>query len=148
MTLIVDRPRQQWLCALAIVLFGAFVVWEGLHYSLGTGFQLGPGAFPVGTGAILMLLGVGVLLEPTSADDEAVPRLRPVLAVGAGIIAWSYLVDRYGLYPATFALVGLSALGGRDLGPVAASAIALVLCVGGQLIFIQGLGLPLDAFKW
>lgn len=148
MTFLVDRPRQQWFCAIAIVLLGAFVVWEGLHYSLGTGFQLGPGAFPVGTGAILVLLGLGVLLEPPAAGEDAVPRLRPVLAVSAGIVAWSYLVDRHGLYPATFALVGLAALGGRELGPLGALIIALVLSVGGQLIFIEGLGLPLDAFAW
>lgn len=142
------RPLAQWMSGAAIVLLGFFIIWEGANYSLGTGFTLGPGAFPVAVGAALVILGALTVLERPTGAAAVRPRLSPTLFVGAGILAWSYLVERYGLYPATVALVLLSGLGPRELRPATALALAVLLAVAGHLVFIVGLGLPLDPIRW
>ena len=153
----IPRAAANLAAAAALGLFGLGVAAIAASYPLGNMLRPGPGFFPLGVGCLIAALAAAVALEiqagaRRASEDVALPapsdgfRLRPVLAVSAGMLAFAALVDRTGFVPATFALVFLSALAepGRNWAVVA--AIAAFMVVFGVTLFIWGLGLPMSTF--
>jgi hypothetical protein len=135
---------------LIAVAIGAFAIWEGGSYPIGTARQMGPGYFPVVLGALMIALGLGLWAEGFRAGAEPAerPQLRALLAVLAGIGAFAVLVERAGLVPGTLALVIISSAAAR--APRLLPTLILAVAVSGLsvLVFRQFLGLPLPAFAW
>lgn len=136
------------LLSLAIVAFGAYVAFEGAGMNVGTLRRIGPGFFPILLGTAIALLGAATLFErPEPPRDEGFA-LRPLFCVSLAILAFGLLVRSAGLVPATLALVALVSLGQSRAAPGAALLTGLGLCLLGYLVFIQGLGLPLQPLVW
>jgi hypothetical protein len=132
-----------------LVVFGILVLWVGRDYQLGTMARIGPGFFPHLIAWLLIFSGIAVVLESVLVD-EAKPRfrLRPLLMIMAGILVWSLVIERFGLYPATFLLVLVSAMGESDFRVLPSLALALGLSVLSHLVFIAGFGLPFVPVRW
>lgn len=146
-----SRSLNVWEIAAALLVFalGAFLVWQGSSYPLGSLTRMGPGFFPVGLGVILMALAVILVLEVRRLDTPPPDlKLRPFVMIGAGLIAFALMLDRFGLVPATLALAVLSALADRPMRPRAIAGTAAVVAAIGYFIFLRAFGLQLDAFRW
>jgi len=133
----------------ALFLLGAYMLWQGIGYSVGNLRQMGAGFFPVVVGAALMLLAFGIMLEIRHSDG-APPELplRPLLGITAGLVLFAVTVVPLGLIPATFLLVLLSMGGDRGTSWKKALITALVLAAFGYLLFGLVFRLSVHAFWW
>lgn len=115
-----------------------------LDYQLGTLTRMGPGFFPVMSGLLVTALAIGAAIEAARASDAARPhfRLRPVVFVSLGIIAWTLLIEPAGIIPSTAALVGISSMARSPFRPLSLLVLTVGLCLAGYFVFI-GLGMPL-----
>ncbi len=130
---------------------GAFAIWEGSGYAIGTVRRMGPGWFPVALGGLLMAMGLALALwglrrTPTDEEPAERPDWRALAAVAAGLAGFAALVERAGLVPAVFALVALASLAAGPPRPLRILALSAVISALAFLIFRLGLGLPLPAF--
>ncbi|MFD2238088.1 tripartite tricarboxylate transporter TctB family protein [Aureimonas populi] len=143
----------------AFAAFGAAIAGGGLSYTVGTVFSPGPGFFPLVIGCIIVFLAALTAIEAFAQGVEAADPVvegdatartswawRPLGAVVAGILAFVFLVDRAGYVPATFALVFLSALGESRQSFLRILGVAAFMAAFGVILFIWGLGLPMQAF--
>jgi hypothetical protein len=146
-----NRVPNYWEIGAALVVFvlGAFLVWQGSEYPFGSLTRMGPGFFPVALGIILMGFGV-VLLAEVSHLDTPPPDLkaRPFMMIFAGLVAFAFMLERFGLVPAAVALTAISALGDRPVRPRAIAATAAVVAAIGYFVFLRGFGLQLDSIRW
>jgi len=145
------QPLNLWEIGAALVVFalGAFLLWQGSGYALGSLNRMGPGYFPVALGVILMGFGVVLLIEVKRIGTPPPDlKLRPFVMIAAGLVAFALMLDRFGLIPATVALTMLSALADRPVRPRAVLGTAIVVACIGYFVFLRGFGLQLDAFRW
>ncbi|WP_425053633.1 tripartite tricarboxylate transporter TctB family protein [Psychromarinibacter sp. S121] len=131
-----------------VAAFGAFVAAIALTYPLGSAFRPGPGFVPLGIGLIMIGLGILVAVEDVRAGvaptPEAVPVWRPMVATVAGILVFALLLDRVGYVPSSILLVLIVARGERGRNWLTDLGIAAFMAVFGTLVFIWGLGLPIE----
>ncbi len=96
----------------------------------------------------MALFGLAITLRGLRLSGEAVKlrSLRPVLLVCAGVLAFAFLVQPFGLILAVLALVFISCLGGWEfrLREVVALSFVLAALVAG--VFVYALGLPFNIF--
>lgn len=132
-----------------IIAFGVLALWLGSSYSIGTLSQMGPGYFPVMLGAATALIGLATLLHVRKSDTPApVVPWGPAALVLAGILAWALTAERFGLVPATFAVVVLSSFVRPPVRIVPTLTMATIAAAASVLVFIYGFALPLRPFKW
>ena len=133
------------LAGLMFVGFGLFGLWFGRDYNWGTAVRVGPGALPFVLSAGMILLGTLIALRGVIAgsDRVAMPRARPIVAVTAGLVAFTLLLETAGLPFATFCCAGIGALGNAEVRVREALALAVFLSAFITAIFVFGLGMPL-----
>ncbi|MBY5972935.1 tripartite tricarboxylate transporter TctB family protein [Pseudooceanicola marinus] len=146
------RPGP-YLPGVVVILTGAAVAAGALNYPLGSVLRPGPGFFPLGLSVLLMLMGLGVLIE-ARATARAAPTDTPeepfhwgaLIGTVVSILAFGLSVERIGFIPATLLLFAICAAfeGGRDWRRLALAA--LFIAGLGTAVFLWGLGLPLSAF--
>src|SRR5579871_2648101 len=113
------RIRRDYYAGALMVLIGAIAANEGRNYQLGTLQKMGPGYFPVALGALLILLGI--LIAGTAStgggEEESLPHAewRGWFCIIAGPALFILFGRYFGLLPATFACVFVSALGDREV---------------------------------
>lgn len=142
--------RQELLAGASVVLLAVVVLGVAAGYPLGTLARMGPGMFPLVSGIILLLIGIGICIQALAgAEADAEPvSLRPILAVFSGLTAWAVLAPWLGLVPATVTLVVATSLarpGASWMGIIVTSAL---LSAFGTLIFVYGLGVRLSVLVW
>ena len=134
----------------AMILGGAAVFLNSvINYQTGTLSDMGPGMLPAILGCILAGFGVLIALESRLFAPEpiVIPWRRQGLVV-LGVVAFGALVIPFGLFPAIIALVVISSLADRKLGPVGLTLLCATLCAGSWLVFSFGLGLNLHMLDW
>jgi len=123
----------------------AFVVATG--YKVGTVMHMGPGYFPMLLTGTIFVLGLGVfvhaLIRPDASPVVGTIRLRPVIMVLGGVIAFSLTIESLGLVGAIAVLVLLGWLANRGGSIIELLAIIVVLNVIALGIFVYGLGIPM-----
>lgn len=152
-------PTRDYSAAAAVAVFGAGLAAISCTYPLGSMLRPGPGFFPLVVGVLIAGLGLVIAVETWigtryadegPADEGAPPpdrfAIRPVLAVVVGMIAFALLVDRAGYVAASIVLVFISALGEPRSNWLAVAGVAAFMAIFGVLLFIWGLGLPVNAF--
>ena len=133
-----------------IVLVGGCAVAIGaMSYRLGELTRMGPGYFPLVVGSVLALMGLGlVLASRTTATTLPVLRLKPALAVFAGLIFWGLTIERLGLAPSTLGLVILVSLAQHRPNPIMIGATAAFLIAFSIGVFIYMLAIPIPAIRF
>lgn len=134
----------------ALVLFGLwFHLYASGNYDAGTLRRMGPGFFPGAIGVLVAVFGALLALPALfRRGDLPRPSLRPLVAIIAGGLAFTYLIEPLGLVPATLALVGLAALAEPRFRPLRTAVLAAALAAIAVLVFSEGLGIPVPAFRW
>ncbi|MBO0903763.1 tripartite tricarboxylate transporter TctB family protein [Jiella sonneratiae] len=124
---------------------GGVLAVYGWDYGLGEMNDIGPGAFPLGLGLVLMALALRCAYEATP-EDSAERDLSALLFMVPGIVLWALLIDWAGLVAATAVLVLFCIPAEAKLRPLGALVLAVLLCLAGWLVFIEGFNLPLTLF--
>jgi uncharacterized membrane protein YfcA len=135
-----------------MLLVGILAVWEGRGYPFGALSRIGPGLFPTVLGALLALVGAYMLAtsraHPPRESERAPLEWKAWLLIAAGVVAFIVLGTYGGLFPASFAIVFLSALGDRKNTPKSAAILALTMSCAAVIIFYYGLHLQFPLFTW
>ena len=137
------------LCGAGITLLGAAIAAQASRYELGEIARMGPGYLPLLLGSVLTLLGLAILIDEWGSGERfPLVKLRPILAVTAGLAAWIVLAERAGFIAATTALIVLASFAEREvrLPPVLIAAALISLIAG--IIFVIGFGVPLPLWPW
>lgn len=152
-------PTRDYSAAAVVTVFGTGLAAVSITYPLGSMLRPGPGFFPLVVGVLIAVLGIVIAVETwfgTRYADEGPPdegapaparfAIRPVLAVVVGMMAFAFLVDSAGYVAACIALVFISAVGEPRSNWLAVAGVAAFMALFGVLLFIWGLGLPVNAF--
>jgi hypothetical protein len=136
---------KTFLSGAAFAVIGALALWFNQDYRLGTAQTMGPGYFPFIIGMLLIGLGIiNVVRSLATQDFTPVKRvaLRPLVALGLGVILFGVCIDRFGLIPAIVCLVVCATLAGPRYRIWEALAILAVLIGIAGGLFVYGLDLP------
>lgn len=146
--------RQEIVSGGLMLLIGIGTVIGSLNYDIRSLARMGPGYFPLGLGALLIVIGALILITPSTEIDEDLgrnkgePQYRAWAFVIVGVMLFAVLGHYGGLVPATFVLVLVSALGDRSNSFIAAVALALAITVMAVAIFHYGLQMQFPLFVW
>jgi hypothetical protein len=136
-----ERTINRDLCGGALfVVIGAVVSMQGYSYGTGSPTQMGAGFFPAALGAALMALGALIAangLLPRRDESETVesigtqtvgtPGWRGFTAIVFGVLSFIAVGYYFGLAPAAFCCVFISALGDRHSSVKGAAILALAM---------------------
>lgn len=143
--------QQDLIAGLLTIAFALLILFEASHYSFGTLFRMGPGLFPIGLAGLIFILGVALALQSLrrrKAGHAVEIRLRPVVMIGAGVILFALLFERFGIAPATLALVLVSTLAEPQWRPWRALAVAVTMTLFVYVVFILILQMPFAVIRW
>ncbi|HUF20460.1 MAG TPA: tripartite tricarboxylate transporter TctB family protein [Burkholderiales bacterium] len=144
-----NRDWSDVIGGMLLIAVGLYFAIQAGAYDLGTLRRMGPGFFPRTLG--IFLVGLGLLIAALALLREGElpkPRLRPFVAILGGILAFAVSVEWVGMVPATFLLVGISALAEPAARPLPTLILAVALSTIAVVIFSQGLSIPLPAYRW
>lgn len=133
--------------------FGMSIALNAAHnYEVGTPSAMGPGFFPMMLGWILAGVGGLIILFALINTKHLVKppplAVRSLLSILAGIAAFSLLIERTGLVPATGALILIVMFADRPYKLKRAAILAAGLALVSWLIFIQGLDMQVPPFAF
>ena len=138
---------------LLLIAAGLFVAIHAMtNLELGTMARMGPGYFPMVLGWLLTALGVVIALLSLRGAivDALAPRLafRPLLAVFCSLLIFSFLIEPFGLVPATMALTAIAVFAERKPPLRRSVLLAIGLSFVAWLIFTVALQMTLPAFHF
>jgi hypothetical protein len=133
-----------------LLAFGLWFAWKAqTEYDTGTLRRMGPGFFPNVLGWLVAGFGALLLLPALFRQGEVpVPALRPLATIIIGGLAFAFLIEPFGLVPATVALVGIVAFAETRVALLRTAILAVALSVMAVTVFSEGLGIPVPAFRW
>ncbi len=132
----------------SLVLLGGFVAISAFGFGLGTASRMGAGYYPLLLGISAILVGIAIIATGLNQNTEK-PRIEryTFLFVIGGLTAFVLLVERAGLMPAIWGLVGLACMADRDISVTEIIGLALVTSIVGWLVFVLLLQLPLSGIE-
>jgi hypothetical protein len=135
---------------IALLAFGLWFTWHAqTEYDMGSMRRMGPGFFPFVLGVLVAGFGVLLLVPALFRRGEMpVPAIRPLVTIIAGGLAFAWLIEPFGLVPATVALVGIVAFAETRVRLLRTGILAIALAAMAVAVFSEGLGIPIPAFRW
>lgn len=132
---------------------GLFVAMHAMsNLDIGTMARMGPGYFPMALGWLLAGLGVVILLLSFRGAIVSVlaPRMapRPLLAVFCALLVFSFLIEPFGLVPATLGLTAVAVFAERRPPLRRSILLGIGLSVVAWLVFTVALQMTLPAFDF
>jgi len=138
-----------------MALIGAAVTLDSSTYDVGSLVHMGPGMFPLMLGVVLTFIGIMIfstaLVTPLGEDEHILPRQkewRGWFCIIAGPVLFIVFGHYFGMAPATFICVFVSALGDRTATLKGSALLGLAITVPGCLLFSYVLHLPFPLFRW
>ncbi|MBZ0331486.1 tripartite tricarboxylate transporter TctB family protein [Halomonas sp. ANAO-440] len=143
------QANRDFLAGFACLVMSVLVLWKSQEYALGSLQRMGPGFMPTVLGLMLAACGVIIMVFSRKTTGNF-PRInvRALFFIILGILVFSLLMDRLGVFVATIFLVVISRLSEARSRLLSTLALSLALCVLVYLIFSLGLGMPLRLFPW
>lgn len=147
MTAAIRNPKDFW-AGILYIAFGAGAIWLARDYGMGTALKMGPGYFPSALGGLLMLIGIAALLRASFRSGDAIGGLaiKPMLYVTLSTIAFGMLVRGAGIVPAIVVLGLASAYASARFRFAPSLLLIAGLAAFCVLVFVYGLGVPLEPF--
>jgi putative tricarboxylic transport membrane protein len=135
--------------AVAIIGFAGAMAYIGASYPVGTLGDMGPGYFPLMVSLATAAMGVITLVEvATSPSATLHVSWRAILFTVASILSWALLAERFGLIPASLALILLASLARPPVKIVSSVVTAVLVSACAVGLFIYGFDLPLRPLRW
>jgi hypothetical protein len=145
------RNNKDFFSGLLFTVAGLAAMIVALRdYPLGTSLNMGPGYFPALLGGILAVFGLVIMTRGLIRGEKiaGVWGIRPLILLSLGIVAFGFLIDRFGMVPSLVVLFFISALGGKEFKFKEVLILTVLMIVASWALFIYGLGLPLRLFIW
>ena len=144
------KNPQDFFAGLLFTAFGASALWFGHGYAFGTATRMGAGYLPTVLGWSLIGLGVFITLRSLVLAGAPIPasQFRPQIFIILALIAFALLVERFGLLPATAAVVILGSLASREMRWIETLLLAVGASAAAVGLFIYALGQPMEAWIW
>jgi hypothetical protein len=138
---VINRPLLRG-ALFACIGLGAVIIGAG--YGIGGSTAMGPGYFPVLSGALLAVMGLADIVRGLRANAEPFPRphLWPVACLACGVIGFGLLIEHGGLLLAVAILVAFAFLASRRVNPLEAVLLFAILVALSGALFVYGLGSP------
>jgi hypothetical protein len=154
--LLLHAKKRDFYAGILTTVLGAAVAYDSMaFYNLGTLTHMGPGMFPLMLGVTLTFIGIlifgAALVTPLGEDEHILPRQkewRGWACILAGPILFIVFGEFFGMAPATFVCVFVSALGDRTATLKSSAFLALGITFFGVLLFSYVLQLPFPIFRW
>jgi hypothetical protein len=148
------RLKRDYYSGALITLIGVGAAFIAQDYRFGSLTHMGPGFFPLILGAILTLLGIliagAALLDGVHEEEpffRTVPEWRGWFCIVAGPILFIVFGKYFGLAPASFACVFVSALGDRTTTLKGALILAACITFFGIVLFSFVLHISFPIFR-
>lgn len=129
---------------------GVGVLYVSTSYDFGTIARMGPGFFPRVLGALLAVLGLIIAARGFVAPRAKlqIERLRPIVAIGGSLVAFGWIIPRFGFAPAVIVscLLGMAATQRSSIREIV--FLPILLCAFCSIVFIYGIGLAIPLAKW
>lgn len=140
--------RNDIVAGLVVVISSLLFGYMAFDYGVGTPRQMGAGFFPLALSAIGGILGgvvlVKAIIAPRPADETV--DMRRLLLVCAAFVVFAVTIEPGGLFLAIVATTVVGSLAHRESKFLESLVFGVVLAAFIWLIFIQLLGLPIDAW--
>jgi putative tricarboxylic transport membrane protein len=147
--------KKDFYAGLFMTLLGAGVTLNSTAYNLGTFMHMGPGMFPFMLGILMMFVGVLIfitgLMTPLEEGERILPQSmewRGWALILAGPLMFILFGEFFGMVPATFMCVFVSALGDRTATLKKSAMLAAGVTVAGAVLFSYVLKVPFPLFRW
>jgi hypothetical protein len=141
--------RAEMISGIVVLLIGVGALAESSRYGLGSLASIGPGFFPLALSVVLVSCGIGTCaLSFRGAAPAPQIKWRPLAAVAAAILAFALLARPFGLVPATIAATFAARFAEQGFAFWSVLALAGFLAAAAWVIFVLGLGLPLQTLTW
>jgi len=125
-----------------------FVIGAVTALDLGTSRRMGPGAFPLIAGGILVILSAVALVEDMKAGAEHLKiDWRTVVPIALAVAGFALVTPRFGVLPGAGVCVLIASYAVGALSPLRRAGLVIGAVLGVWLVFIVGLRLPLEAFR-
>jgi hypothetical protein len=138
------------LAGALFIAIGALALLGARAYPVGSAMRMGPGYFPVVLGWMLIGLGALVGLRAVRRRDwkPLAWDWKPLAWISVSILAFGFLMPRFGLVPALAVMFPVAAAAGREfrLREVLVLTVAMSAFAGG--VFVYGLKLPYPLFNF
>ncbi|MCT8973680.1 tripartite tricarboxylate transporter TctB family protein [Microbaculum marinisediminis] len=119
-----------------------------VDYPLGTITRMGAGFVPLALSVGLVLLAViAMFIEDDETDEPAEGlHLRAAAFILMGIVTWALLIDTAGFFVATVPMVLLAGMAQPDNTWKHGLIVAALTAIGGYVLFVTLIGIPLTPF--
>lgn len=137
--------RKDFAAGLLLAAFGIAGLVLGSDLPLGTARRMGPGYVPFGLSILLLLMG-GVIAAAAfvgTGEEIEPPRLRPLVGIVAGGIAFAMLVDSGGILLATAGAIAGGAIADRTTRWGEAVILAVACAIFSAVVFVELLAVPI-----
>ncbi|MCC7273321.1 MAG: tripartite tricarboxylate transporter TctB family protein [Alphaproteobacteria bacterium] len=137
--------RKDVWAGLLLAAFGVAGLALGADLPLGSAGRMGPGYFPRGLSFVLIVFGAIVALRALAPGSEAVERmrLRPLLGIVAGGVAFAWLIDEGGILLASVAAIAGGGLADRESRWGEVAVLAVISAGFCAAVFVWALRLPI-----
>lgn len=143
----IRSPKDFWAGVLYVAV-GIATVVIAFHYKMGTTGRMGPGYFPRGLGALMILLGLVLAIRGSRIKG---PRLwlgspKPLIVVLGSVVLFGLTIPVLGMALSTVLLVIVSSMASHEFRWREALIAALVLAVFAVGAFDYALGVQMPVW--
>ena len=144
---VIRNPKDFW-AGILFIAFGLAAVIIARDYAMGSAGRMGPGYFPRGLGAILIVLGLVLCVRALRLRGASIafPTFQPLLIVLGSVILFAFAAPKLGLIAATVLLILAASTASHEFRwkeAVVSSAFLAVFVLGA---FVYGLKLQLPTW--
>lgn len=131
-----------------VTLIGLAAAGISTQYPMGRISNIGPGAFPLALGVIMVLLGIGIIAGSLGKSGHIPrPNWRAAGIVMLSLTCFALLINNFGLIPATLASAFVARFADRRFHFRRVFILACSLALLCWLIFIALLGLSIPVLE-
>ena len=136
--------NKDFLAGLLMLVIGGGGLFMALDYPFGSALRMGPGYFPRVLAGILMAFGVFVLIRGILRSEKVKGRWgwKPLALITVSLVAFGWIMEKWGLIPALVVMFIVSALGGHEFRWKEVLILTVVMSAFAVAVFVYGLGLP------
>jgi hypothetical protein len=117
------------------------------NYDLGTATRMGPGYFPVVLSVLIVLLGLGGIVQSVMRRERGgMPHWEflDLFFLLLGVVLFALLIERAGLLAAVIGLLLPACYWRLRRRPLEVLALCVVMTAFSGAVFIEAFGLPFD----
>ena len=124
-------------------------VYSALNYEIGELSNIGPGAFPIGLGVLLLLFGVSLVIQGLYESRYRFElNLGNVVYILLAVLCFALLIAPFGIFPAVTVGGAIAARADRSSSNLFCAMLGLSLAAICSFLFVILLELPVPAISW